>query len=121
MRQRFLLELSICAMLAGQAFLAGQALAEDASLTFADQGTQWTEALRADFYSRDQGSRMIPLAWLQALKQPNGQPFLTDSLARYGYLPNPANSNSTRLPIGFAASGPTGSQTVGMTCSACHT
>jgi mono/diheme cytochrome c family protein len=86
---------------------------------FLDQGPNWTAATRADFYTRDQGSRMIPLAWLQALKQPNGQPFLGDSLARYGYLPNPANTNG--LPVGFNASGPMGVQVVGMVCSACHT
>jgi hypothetical protein len=62
---------------------------------------------------------MIPLRWLQVLKQPNGQPFLADSLARYGYLPNP--DVTTGLPVGFTASGPVGSRIVGMTCSACHT
>ena len=62
---------------------------------------------------------MIPLAWLRALKQADGQPFLADSLARYGYLPNPANTSG--LPIGFTASGPAGTRVVGMTCSACHT
>jgi mono/diheme cytochrome c family protein len=86
---------------------------------YADQGPDWTAAARTDFYSHDQGSRMIALAWLQALKQPNGQPFLADSLARYGYLPNPANSNG--LPVGFTASGPTGTEIAGMTCAACHT
>ena len=49
---------------------------------------------------------MIPLAWLQNLKQANGQPFLDGSLARYGYLPNPANTNG--LPVGFTASGASG-------------
>jgi hypothetical protein len=88
-------------------------------IIFADQGSQWTSAARADFYTRDQGSKMIPLRWLLALKQPNGQPFLADSLSRYGYLPNP--DVTTGLPVGFTASGPTGSRTVGMTCSACHT
>jgi hypothetical protein len=112
MRQRVLLGLSIVAM------VAGRALAADLPI-FVDQGPAWTAASRADFYSRDQGSRMIPLAWLQALKQPNGQPFLADSLARYGYLPNPANSNG--LPVGFTASGPAGSRQAGMTCAACHT
>jgi hypothetical protein len=86
---------------------------------FVDQGPNWTAATRADFYTRDQGSRMIPLPWLQALKQPNGQPFLADSLARYGYLPNPDNING--LPVGFNASGSAGVQVVGMVCSACHT
>jgi len=62
---------------------------------------------------------MIPLSWLQALRQSNGQPFLADSLARYGYLENPGNTNG--LPVGFTASGATGAQTVGMTCAACHT
>ena len=56
-----------------------------------DQGARWTDAKRADFYTRDQGSQIMPLAWLTALKQPSGQPFLADSLDRYGYLPNPAN------------------------------
>jgi hypothetical protein len=86
---------------------------------FVDQGPAWTQAAREDFYTRDQGSRMIPLAWLRALRQADGQPFLADSLARYGYLPNPANTNG--LPIGFTSSGPAGSRTAGMTCAACHT
>jgi len=86
---------------------------------FTDQGPNWTPATRADFYTRDQGSRMIPLPWLQALKQSSGQPFLGDSLARYGYLPNPDNISG--LPVGFNASGAAGAQVVGMVCSACHT
>jgi hypothetical protein len=97
----------------------GQALAQPTPVVQVNQGPNWTPALRSDFYSRDQGSKMIPLNWLRALKQANGQPFMADSLGRYGYLPNPANSNG--LPVGFTASGPTGAQTVGMTCSACHT
>ncbi|HVX79052.1 MAG TPA: di-heme-cytochrome C peroxidase [Bradyrhizobium sp.] len=99
-------------------FFSGIA-ARAADPVFTDQGPSWTQATRDDFYTRDQGSRMIPLSWLQALKQPNGQPFLDGSLARYGYLPNPASSNG--LPVGFTASGAAGLQVVGMTCSACHT
>ncbi|HEX5212090.1 MAG TPA: di-heme-cytochrome C peroxidase [Pseudolabrys sp.] len=95
------------------------AWAADPEPVYMEQGENWTAARRLDFYTRDQGSRMIPLAWLQALRQANGQPFLTDSLARYGYLPNPAVNNG--LPVGFTASGPAGLQIVGMTCSACHT
>jgi hypothetical protein len=102
------------------ALLTGSAVrAADPAPVFTDQGASWTQATRADFYGRDQGSRMIPLAWLQALKQSNGQPFLADSLARYGYLPNPDNNNG--LPVGFTASGASGVQIAGMTCSACHT
>ena len=111
MRGRLFIGLSLCATLASSLWAA------DPPLIFV-QGGAWNQ-LRADYYSQDQGSRLIPLAWLQALKQPNGQPFLADSLARYGYLRNPANSNG--LPVGFNLSGPAGAQTVGMTCSACHT
>ena len=84
-----------------------------------DQGAGWTDAARADFYSRDQGSQIMPLAWLEALEQPSGTPFLADSLGRYGYLANPANNNF--LPVGFTAAGPEGSEIAGMTCAACHT
>jgi hypothetical protein len=83
-----------------------------------DQGPYWTFSTRGDFYGHDQGSKMIPLRWLQALKQPNGQPFLADSLARYGYLRNLENSNG--LPVGFTALGVAGNQIAGITCAACH-
>jgi mono/diheme cytochrome c family protein len=86
---------------------------------YANQGAHWTAAARADFYTRDQGSRLISLAWLQALKGRDGQPFLSDGLSRYGFLPN--SGNMAGLPVGFHASGPRGFQIVGVTCSACHT
>src|SRR5688500_9096682 len=84
-----------------------------------DQGPSWNAATRADFYSRDQGPQSMPRAWLAALEQPGGAPFLTDSLARYGYLPNAPNANG--LPVGFTSAGPEGSEVAGMTCAACHT
>ncbi|MGB8898295.1 MAG: di-heme-cytochrome C peroxidase, partial [Methylocella sp.] len=93
--------------------------AADSNPVLVDQGPNWTPTTRADFYTQDQGSRIMPLSWLEALKQAGGSPFLADSLGRYGYLPNPANSNG--LPVGFTASGPQGSQFAGMTCAACHT
>jgi len=104
------------------ALLAGSivtAAAQTPPVVFLDQGLGWDSVKRLDYYSRDQGSRIMPLDWLEALKLPNGQPFLADGLARYGYLPNPDNASG--LPVGFVASGPTGAQNVGMTCSACHT
>ena len=89
------------------------------SAVMVDQGRSWNAATRADFYSRDQGSQIMPLAWLAALEQPAGGPFLADSLARYGYLPNEANTNG--LPVGFTSAGPEGSEVAGMSCAACHT
>lgn len=86
---------------------------------YLSQGKAWTAAARADFYSRDQGSRIIPLAWLRALRTAGGEPFLHDGLARYGYLPNPGGRFN--LPVGFMAAGPAGNQYAAMNCSACHT
>ncbi len=85
---------------------------------FVKQGSSWTPATRADFYTRDQGSPVIPLAWLRALKTADGAPFLGDSLARYGYLPNPGGRFN--LPVGFMPTGPQG-RDAGMNCAACHT
>jgi hypothetical protein len=85
---------------------------------FLDQGSQWNNQTRQAFYSQDQGSRMVPLKWMQALKQTNGHAFMADDLSRYGYLPNP----KTDLPIGFTVSTEkNGEKILGMTCSACHT
>jgi hypothetical protein len=82
-----------------------------------DQGPNWTPTARRDFYSRDQGSRIMPLRWMQALKQPNGEAFLADSLGRYGYLPNTVIPG---MPVGFTVDDSSG-EIIGMTCSACHT
>ncbi|MGD9508181.1 MAG: di-heme-cytochrome C peroxidase [Geminicoccaceae bacterium] len=84
------------------------------------QGPNWTPATRLQFYSQDQGSQIMPLSWLEALQQPNGKPFLGSSLARYGYLRNPA-SPTPGLPVGFTVNGTGADTMVGMTCAACHT
>lgn len=88
-----------------------------AQVKYLDQGKKWGPVSRKDFYGRDQGSQMIPLAWMKALKTPDGAPFLGDKFARYGYLPNPGSD----LPIGFTQAGPRDSEQLGMTCAACHT
>ena len=96
------------------------------SPTFVDQGPAWP-TLRQAYYNQDQGSRLIPLDWLAALRQPDGTPFLAGSLTRYGYLSPSAGAKPDALPIGFTVSamgqGPTLGQgpTVGLTCAACHT
>lgn len=90
-----------------------------AGLHYLDQGNDWTDATRTEFYSRDQGSQIIKLAWLQALRQEDGQPFLADGLVRYGYLQNPAASFN--LPVGFTVADTASDKMVGMTCAACHT
>jgi hypothetical protein len=86
------------------------------AVKYADQGKEWP-ALRQPFYTEDQGSRLIPLAWIEALELPDGKKFMADGLARYGYLPN----ENSDLPVGFVAANENGVKTLGMTCSACHT
>ena len=91
------------------------AVAQSVQPKYLDQGDDWTNVARADFYTHDQGSRLIPKAWLDAIEQTNGQPFLADQLSRYGYLANPGNPS--RLPVGFTVN----DQYAGMNCAACHT
>ncbi|SDA13183.1 hypothetical protein SAMN05216315_10427 [Nitrosospira sp. Nsp18] len=105
--------LSAVAMLAPSASTAAEPV-------LMDQGTKWTASDRKDFYSRDQGSRIMPLRWISSLKQPNGEPFMADSLSRYGYLPN-KTSKPAGLPIGFTVASGSEEQEIGMNCSACHT
>ena len=84
----------------------------------AAQGGDWTDATRATFYSSDQGSRLIPLDWLRALKEPDGTPFVA-ALPRYGYLANPFAA-ADGLPIGFTEAATPRGAVVGLTCAACH-
>ena len=100
---------------------AGIAQASASPMIFLDQGSQWTAIARSRFYTQDQGSQLIPSAWLKALRQPDGTPFLAGSLARYGYLPNDNPTNPSGLPVGFTSAPTSTGPVVGMTCSACHT
>ncbi len=84
-----------------------------------DQGKNWTDTAREKFYTQDQGSRIMPLKWINALKQSNGDSFMADSLSRYGYLPN-TKSEAPGLPIGFTVADEHGDKIIGLTCSACH-
>lgn len=98
----------------------GESFAQSITPIKVDQGLTWTEPVRKNFYTRDQGSRLIPLAWFKALKQPNGEFFLADGLARYGYLADDANPRRG-LPIGFSVAREKEGDVVGLTCAACHT
>jgi cytochrome c5 len=91
----------------------------------AQQG--WTSAQRQQFYTTDQGSRLIPITWFDALKTADGTAlFGADGLAQYGYLPNSkSDANKRGLPVGFTVGSDItnygGRDTLGMTCAACHT
>ena len=85
-----------------------------------DQGGDWTRSDRVGFYSRDQGSRIMPLAWMRSLRAPDGTPFLADGLRRFGYIAN-GDVPSSPLPVGFVVGKQEGEDAIGMTCAACHT
>ena len=114
----------------------GPAMAQEAP-EYAAQG--WSEPQRNVWYSTSQGSRLMPLTWMQALEEADSeQLFLTAAIIdRFRYLPF-TTSTGARLPVGFAIDrqddrrlertqlrwlpnqGPA-EPWVGMTCSACHT
>ena len=95
-------------------------VAAQAQTVFVNQGSDWSPSLRQQFYTQDQGSRIMPATWMRALKLPDGQSFLFDALARYGYLPMPGRED-TDLPVGFTTNGTGANMAIGMTCAACHT
>lgn len=113
---------SLTGRFAGAALMALAVTANSsaAELKYANQGDRWTPAERKDFYSLDQGARIMPLAWFKALRHPDGAHFLDDGLGRYGYLPNPDNA-IPGLPVGFLAASESGARFLSMTCAACHT
>jgi len=99
----------------------------------------WTEQEQSWWYEATQGSRLMPLAWMQALEQAGSdQPFLADEhMAAFGFLPR-TTSFGARLPVGFAVDdnddtdlsvsklrwfeGQTAKERwIGLNCSACHT
>lgn len=97
-----------------------QTAADAAAVIYANQGKAWTDSRRHEYYFTDQGSRIMPLAWMRALKTPQGDGFMDDALGRYGYLPD-AGAPAPDVPVGFTVAKTAAGQSIGMTCAACHT
>ena len=115
-----------------------QARSQDAQLLKElDQG--WTSEQREAWYSATQGSRLIPLAWMQSLEQPGQTKLFLEpgNIESFGYLPR-SDTALGPLPVGFVTdTGPDGplqrtrlrwkanqgetEPWLGLTCSACHT
>jgi hypothetical protein len=126
--------IAVATVLAASSVVAG---ADDALiLSELDQGWQ---SQRTAWYLATQGSRLMPLVWMQSLEQPRStQRFLEPSyIASFGYLPM-GDSSEHPLPIGFVRdTGPDGGLQrtrlrwkvgqgeqepwIGLNCSACHT
>jgi hypothetical protein len=90
-------------------------------VTYAPQG--WSDADRDIFYTTTQGSRMMPYAYFKVLQRLDvAEPFGSDQLQRYGYLPNAVSLNNPEgLPVGFVIDASVAPEELGMTCAACHT
>lgn len=87
----------------------------------------WTPAQSMDFYTRTQGSRVLPYEWFLALEQPNSETLFRDNdhMQRLRYLTQkPNHCNPDGLPVGFVKDPKSSSDAgdwLGLTCAACHT
>ncbi|GGE05799.1 hypothetical protein GCM10011529_10230 [Polymorphobacter glacialis] len=88
--------------IAAAAGLASGCVPETGAGATSPRSQGWTEKDRYGWYRGTQGSRLMPLAWFAALKQPGGAGLLSDEkyLTGFGYIPAAA-SDPIRMPIGF--------------------
>lgn len=86
-------------------------------------------ATLARYHYTDQGTRLVPAAWLAALEKPDGSGKVmnTEDLRKYGFLVDnipTGPSNPYGWPIGWTVSDPAESDGIaiaGFTCAMCHT
>ncbi|MCB1382344.1 MAG: hypothetical protein KDJ73_05330 [Notoacmeibacter sp.] len=80
----------------------------------------WNADDLARWYSLSQGSRLIPVDWLDHLVTPDGEPFSgRRAFAAYGYR---YMRDADRWPAGFVTDkDEAGREWLGLTCAACHT
>jgi cytochrome c2 len=92
-------------------------------IAYLEQG--WSPADSLDFYSRTQGSRLVPYAWFLALEQPDSEKLFRDNehIRSLGYLTQKSNElNPDGLPVGFVKDPDLErGDSLGLTCAACHT
>lgn len=85
----------------------------------------WTPAVATQFHYMTQGTRLMPAAWLRALRLPDGTPIMSPSnLHRLGFQDvhaRPTSNNPYGWPIGVTVDTIGGVQVAGLTCAACHT
>jgi hypothetical protein len=81
------------------------------------------------YYHTDQGTRLLPAAFLEALKNAdgNGRLMSTENYRKWGFIVDkagPSKSNPYGWPLGFTVSDPKvsgGIRVAGVTCAFCHT
>jgi hypothetical protein len=120
-----------------QSFLIGATALTAATVAFAagDAPTKFItidqnidQATLQRYHFTDQGTRLIPAAWLDALEDANGKRVMDpEVLRRLGFLVDNMKkdaSNPYGWPLGFTVSDPKttgGIPIAGLTCAACHT
>lgn len=88
-----------------------------------------SQATLVRYHHTDQGTRIMPAAFLQALKAPNGNvPLLNpENMRNWGFIVDGEKAtplNPFGWPLGFTVSDPKvtrGIPVAGITCAACHT
>lgn len=76
-------------------------------------------AYASQFWTLDQGSKVMPWAWFMHLEKADGSGLLKDDLVSFGFIPGALKE--TGLPIGFAKHTDAQGEWVGFACAACHT
>jgi hypothetical protein len=80
----------------------------------------WTQGQMKFWYEASQGSRLVPLKWLEALQNPDGSTFFTrTAMEKWGY--DYFSNASDAWPIGFVKDTAGQKSWLGFNCSACHT
>jgi mono/diheme cytochrome c family protein len=92
--------------------------AVESGTQYADQG--WTPENRGDMYYATQGSQLLPFRWFKALRVAGSDERFASAahMAKLGFATEPVSGeNPDGLPPGFAVDG----DSIGLTCTACHT
>jgi cytochrome c553 len=80
----------------------------------------WTQGQMKFWYEASQGSRLVPLTWLEALQNADGTTFFTRAaLEKWGY--DYFSDAPGAWPIGFVKDEQGEKSWLGFNCSACHT
>jgi hypothetical protein len=115
--------LGAVALVAASATLAARDATRQVTL---NQGID--QATLHRYYFTDQGTRLIPAAWLEALRDANGKKVMDrEALHALGFLFDSVRDdrrNPYGWPIGFTISDPKttgGIPIAGLSCAACHT
>jgi hypothetical protein len=93
-------------------------MAQDQEIYPEQQG--WSQSQMRKWYELSQGSRLIPMPWLEALSNKDGSKFFTrKTLENFGYIYFSDKPNE--LPIGFIIDQLGADAWMGLNCAACHT